>query len=52
MGSILEKKICSYSLFPIFKVGIANLYIFYLLSRDKCVCHYFDAQFLKLESLI
>ena len=43
MGSILEQKFCSYSLFPIFTVGLANLNFFNLLSRDKCVCPYFDA---------
>ena len=48
MGSILEKKIFQLLLFPIFKVGLANYNFFYLLSRDKCISHYFDAQFLKM----
>ena len=43
MGSILEQKILQLLLFPIFKVGLINF--FYLLSRDKCVSHYFVAQF-------
>ena len=48
MGSILEQKIFQLLLFPIFKVGLANYNFFYLLSRDKCISHYFDAQFLKM----
>ena len=48
MGSILEQKIFQLLLFPIFKVGLANYNFFYLLSRDKGISHYFDAQFLKM----
>ena len=47
MGSILEQKMLQLLLFPIFKVGLANYNLFYLLSGDKCVSHYFDAQSLK-----
>ena len=48
MGSILEKKFLQLLLFPIFKVGQADYNFFYLLSRDKCISHYFVAQFLKI----
>ena len=49
MGSISEHNILQLLLFSIFKVGLANYnFFFYLLSRDKCISHYFVAQFLKI----
>ena len=52
MGSILEQKILQLLFVPIFTVGLANFNFFLLLSGHKCVCHYFDAQFLELASQI
>ena len=53
MGSILEQKILQLLFVPIFTVGLANSNFFFnLLSGHKCVCHYFDAQFLELASQI
>ena len=48
MGSILEKKFCSYSCFQFLKSVKPIIIFFYLLSRDKCISHYFVAQFLKI----